>query len=122
MIDFECDKILLTGNCKVTRGYSFPPTGHMALTNFSERKADRSPQLRKLEAQSIDEQVPATLRPEVTMLESKSWLVRPTENVNVTPRCRQIIFVRLESEENNVPPLVCVQPAQIPTKHFHESG
>ena len=41
IIDFECGKLLLTGNRKVPRVYSVPPTGHMAHTVFSETKAGR---------------------------------------------------------------------------------
>ena len=115
VIDFERGKLLLTGNRKVPRVYSVPPTGHKALTIFSGGKADRSRQLRQQEARRRDGQVTASLHPEITMPESKSWLVRATENVTVAPRCRQIVLGRLESERvQKFPTLVCVEPAQIP--------
>ena len=74
VIDFECGKLLLTGNRKVPRVYIVPPMGHKALTIFSDGKAGRSSQVRKCEARCIDERVPASLRPEITMQERKSWL------------------------------------------------
>ena len=115
VIYFERVKLLLTGNRKVPRVYSVPPTGHKALTIFSVGKADRNPQLRQQESRRRDMQVTASLSPEITMPESKSWLVRATENVTVAPRCGQIVLGRLESERvQNFPTLVCVEPAQIP--------
>jgi hypothetical protein len=42
VIDFECGQFLISGNRKVTRGYTFLPTGHIALTIFSEGKAGRN--------------------------------------------------------------------------------
>jgi hypothetical protein len=99
VIGFDCSKMSPTGIGNTPRVYSATPTGHMALTILSEGKASRSPQLRKREAQRTDKQVPASLHPEVTMQESKSWLVRATENVTVAPRCRQIVLGRLESEK-----------------------
>ena len=75
VIDFERGKLLLTGNRKLPPGYSVPPTGHKALTGFSVGKADRSPQLRQQQARRRDEQVPASLLPDITMQRSKSWLL-----------------------------------------------
>ena len=115
VIDFECGKLLLTVNRKLHQVYSVPPTGHKALTIFSDNKACRSHQVRKQEARRMDEQVSASPRPEITMQESKSWLVRYTDYVTVAPRFRQIILGRLESEkEQKFRTLVCVEPAQIP--------
>jgi hypothetical protein len=62
-----------------------------------------------------DEKFPASSRPESEIRESLSWLVRTTENVKIAPRCRQIVQGRLEDgKEQNLPTLVCVEPAEIP--------
>lgn len=76
------------------RVYSVPPTGYVALIILSEGKEGRSPQLGKWETRRIDEQIPASLRPEITKQENRSWLVRATENVTVTPTGRQIVLGR----------------------------
>jgi len=48
-------------------------------------------------------------------MESRTWLVKAEENVTIAPRCRQVVMVKLESEQKQEPPpLVCVEPAQIP--------
>jgi hypothetical protein len=116
VIDSECSKMLLTGKRPLTRVYGLPPTWHMALIIFSEDKEDSSPQLGKRETRLMDEQIPSSSRPKMTKQDNKSWLVRATENVTVAHRCRQIVSGRLESEQQNLPPLVCVKPAHIPAQ------
>jgi hypothetical protein len=44
VIDSEGGKLLLTGKGYVSRVYSVPPTGHVALIILSEGKVDRNPQ------------------------------------------------------------------------------
>ena len=57
----------------------------------------------------------AGLRPEEINQQSSTRFVRAKENIFVGPRFRQIFVRRLESEkEQSLPPLVCVEPAQIP--------
>ena len=94
---------------------SVPHAGHAALTTFSESKAGRSSQLSQKEARRAPEKVPAGPHREVKPQQTNSWLVRARKNIIVAPRCRQIVLGRLESEkERSLPPLVCVEPAQIP--------
>ena len=76
----------------------------------------------------MDKQVPDILRPEITKQE-ESWLVRVTENVTFAKRFRQIVLGNVASNKKmNLPPLVCVKPAQIPNVgyslpvDFHESS
>ena len=65
----------------------------------------------------MDEQLSAGLHSETITNSRKTWLVRAKENVIVAPRCRQIIVGKLESEkEESLPPLVCVEPAQLPVE------
>jgi len=105
----------LTGIVNVPRVLSVPHAGHAALTIFTESKAGRSSQLSQKEARQAPQQVPAGPHPEVTRQQRNSWLVRARENIVVAPRCRQIVLGRLESEKaQSLPPLVCVEPTQIP--------
>jgi len=46
--------------------------------------------------------------------QSQTGLVKANENIVLAPRCRQVAVARLETEEQNLPPLVYVEPAQIP--------
>jgi hypothetical protein len=115
VIDFECRTMSLADINTVPQVYSVPPAGHTALTVFAEGKAGRNPPLCQSKARRTDEQLSAGLCPEITTQQSESWLVRATENITIAPRCRQIVLGRLESEkEQSLPPLVCVEPAQIP--------
>ena len=51
--------------------------------------------------------------PETIALHSKTFLVKATKNITITPRCRQIVFGLLESEKQQIlRTLVCVEPAQ----------
>jgi len=60
-------------------------------------------------------QFSASPRPEDTARKSRSWLVKARENITIAPQCRQIVTAKLETEKNQEPPpLVCVEPAQIP--------
>jgi len=105
----------LTGIGVVTSVHCIPSTEHVAITAFSEGKAGRNPQPKKCEAGRMDEQLPARPRAELTTLPDKSWLVRAEKNVTVPPRCRKIIVGALESgRDQDLPPLVCVEPAHIP--------
>ena len=50
-------------------------------------------------------------------LHSQVWLVKATENIVLASRCRQVAVARLETEkEQNLPPVVYVEPTQIPTE------
>jgi len=65
----------------------------------------------------MDEQLSASPRTEIARPQDKCRLVRPMESVTIQPRCRQIIVGRLDSDrKSDLPPLVCVVPAQIPTE------
>ena len=122
VIDFEGSKMVLPTQLKVPQVYSVPPTRHKALTIFSGGQGGRSPRFREREAKRMDEQFLAKPHPENKTDESMSWLVRATENVKIAPRCRQIVLGRLESgKEQNLPPLICVEPAQIPLHGIHSA-
>jgi len=65
----------------------------------------------------MDEQLSAGLHSETITNSRKTWLVRAKENVVAAPRCRQIIVGRLQPEKGeSLPPLVCVEPAQLPVE------
>ena len=115
VIDFDCAKMSFADVGKVPRAYSVPHAKHSALTVFTGGKLDSSPQLRIQEMQHAGQQPPADLRPEKITEQSRTWLVRAKENITVAPKCRQVVLGRIECEkEQNLPPLICVEPAQIP--------
>jgi len=117
VIYFECRKMSLTDIGRASQVYSVPPMKHIAHTGFTGGKAGRSPLLNQQETRHMDEQLSASLHSETITNSRKTWLVRAKENVVVAPRCRQIIVGRLESEKGeSLPPLVCVEPAQLPVE------
>ena len=61
-----------------------------------------------------DERVLASPQIEQPTSQSRTWLVKALENVVLAPRCRQVAVARLETEEQDLPPLVYVEPAHIP--------
>jgi len=62
-----------------------------------------------------DERVLERPKSEEPTSQSRTWLVKALENVVLAPRCKQVAVARLETEkEQNLPPLVYVEPAQIP--------
>ena len=61
-----------------------------------------------------NERVLANPQTEEPTSQSRTWLVKAHENIVLAPRCKQITMARLEMEEQNLPPLVHVEPAQIP--------
>ena len=114
-INFECSKVTLTSTNQAPQAHIATPTGQLALTVFPGSKDGRNPQTSKREAWRMDEQVPVSPRPEVNNQQCKSWLVKAAENITVAPKCRQIVMGRLElEEEQELPPLVLVEPAQVP--------
>ena len=114
-IDFECGKLSFTGIDRVTHVNSLSSTGHVVLTVFPRGQGGRSPQVKEKEACHIYEQFSASPRTEMARTQDKCWLVIATESVTIQPRCRQIIVGRWDSDrKSNLPPLVCVEPAQIP--------
>jgi hypothetical protein len=44
-------------------------------------------------------------------------MVKATENITVAPKCRQTVMGKLE-EEQSLPPLVLVEPAQVPIERI----
>ena len=57
---------------------------------------------------------PSQPRSEVNNQQCESWLVKAAENITVAPKCQQIVMGWLELEEQKLPPLVLVEPAQVP--------
>jgi len=114
-IDFECGKMSCTGIDRLPHVNSVTSTGHVALTVFPKDEAGRSPQVKEKAAWHIDEQFSAIPLTEIARTQNKFRLVRATESVTIQPSCRQINVGRLDSDrKSNLPPLVCVEPAQIP--------
>jgi len=115
VIDFECGKMSLTGIGAVPRAYSGSPTGHTALTVFTQGKERHSPQPNQKEAWQVDAQLSASSKRETKASQDRSWFVRARQDIILEPRCRQVVTARLESEkEQKLPSLVCIEPVQIP--------
>ena len=55
--------------------------------------------------------------PEIKILESEPLLVKTTETIRIAPRVKQMIVGRVElPKSKQSPPLVCVEPAQLPVR------
>jgi hypothetical protein len=98
-INFQCGKMSLNDIDKLSRVYSVPPAEKASLTVFSEGKVRHSPQPSKLETWHTDEKFSASLSSENTVQPDKFWLVKATENITISPRCRQIVLGKLEGEK-----------------------
>jgi len=115
IVYFECGVLSLTCVDKMLRLCSIPVKKHAALTLFPKGKASRNPHPTKQEARRVEEQHPDSPCSEATPSQEKVLNVKAVEYVTVSPRCQQIIVGRLDSDEKqNPPPLVCVEPANIP--------
>ena len=115
VVDFECATMSLSDIDKVPRTYGVPRAENTALTVFTRGKAESSSQPSQQETWRTEVQPTVGLRPKKDIEQSRTWLVRAKDNITVAPRCRQIVIGRLDSEkEHSIPPLVCVEPAQIP--------
>jgi hypothetical protein len=100
-----------------SRTCSVSPIGHVALTVFSQGKAGHRPLPEKRETEREDMQLAASLHPEEATAQDQACIVRTTENVTVQPTYRQIILGLLDTDgKQNLLPLVCIEPALIPTE------
>jgi hypothetical protein len=78
-------------------------------------KEGHSPQSKQKEVRRKDEQFPARPHPEVIATQSRTCLVKAKEDITIAPRRRQIAIGKLETERGQeLLPLVCVEPVQIP--------
>jgi len=97
------------------RARSGSPTGHAALTAFTQGKKGHSPQPNQKEAWQVDAQLSASSKRETKASQDRSWLVKARQDIILAPRCRQVVTAKLESEkEQKLPYLVCTEPVQIP--------
>jgi len=84
-------------------------------TIFTSGKERHSPQPMLRTEERRDELVSNSPRNEEPTSQIKTWPVKASENIVLAPRCRQVAVARLQTEkERNLPPLVYVEPAQIP--------
>jgi hypothetical protein len=114
VIDFECGKMSLTGIGAMPRARSESPTGHAALTVFTQGKEGHSPQPKQKEARRVDAQLSASSKREAKASQFRSWFVRARQDIILAPRCRQFVTANLESEKKQrLPDLVCIEPVQI---------
>jgi hypothetical protein len=117
IVDLECNKLSLVDNIKVPRANGTMLKKGTALKFFMEGKEGHSPQPTRWEARRMDKQVPADPHHERTSNPVTAWLVKARENITMAPRSQQVVIGKLEVEqEQDPPPLVCVEPTHIPTE------
>jgi len=88
------------------------------LTIFKSGREGHNPQPMLRTEEGRDERISNSPRNEEPKSLSQTWLVKASENIVLAPRCRQVAVARLETEEQNLPPLVYLEPAQIPIEEF----
>ena len=85
------------------------------LTLFTPSKEGHSPQPMRQTEETKDELVLGSPKIEEPTSQCRTRLVKALENVVLAQRCKQVAAARLETEKaQNLPPLVYVEPAQIP--------
>jgi len=89
------------------------------LTEFTPGKEGHSPQLMRQTEKTKAVRVLESPKIGKPTSQSTTWLVKALENVVLAPRCKQVAVARLETEKaQNLPPLVYVEPAQIPIERI----
>jgi hypothetical protein len=113
-INLEKGELMLNENHKAP-ACNATSAKHTALTVFCEQETGSEPQVARsvephLDRQSLDDPCSTWF-----IQSSKSWLVKATESVTISPRSCQVISARIElGKGQNCPPLVYVEPAAIP--------
>jgi hypothetical protein len=62
----------------------------------------------------MDKQVPADSPRDRTSNPVRDWLVKAKDNITMALRSQQVVRGKLELEQEEPPPLVCIEPAHIP--------
>jgi len=120
-INFENGKMSFNDTVKDDRASDDELRQRRALTVFTSGKEAHSPQPMQRTEGRKDERVLANPQSEKPTSHSKTWLVKAHENILLAPRCKQITMARLEMEDQNLPPLVYVEPARIPIEGIFPS-
>jgi hypothetical protein len=82
-----------------------------------EGKEGHSPQPTRQQARCMDKQVLADSPRERTSNRGRAWLVKAKDNITMAPKSQQVVIGKLElQQEQEPPPLVCIDPAHIPIK------
>jgi len=114
-ISFENGEISLNDAARDSREHGDVNRERRVLTIFTSGKEGHSPQSMLRTEERMDERVSNSPRNEEPISQSQTWLVKASENIVLEPRCRPVAVARLETEkEQNLTPLVYVEPAQIP--------
>ena len=129
-LDFENGKFCLKRADQV--GHDHPKRKHCesqgtaapaALTVFSHkdgRKKERSCWIghRKRDVRQFKQN--EKTEPEIELKNSESWLVKTTQEIRIAPRVKQMVIARVDlPRRQEAPPLVCVEPAQLPNEGVH---
>ena len=114
-LNFEDCKMSFNDTVKNNRAQGDTFVERRVLTVFTPLKEGHSPQPMRQTEETKDERVLESPKIEEPTSQSRTWLVKALENELMAPRCKQIAAARLETEKaQNLPPLVYVEPAQIP--------
>jgi hypothetical protein len=92
IVDLDGDKLVLPEMAKTSERSGETSTKHAALTIFLNSKEGRSPQL----SAEVGRQRKVTSPPESSSTLDNSWIVKAAENVELAPRCRQVVPAKLE--------------------------
>ena len=92
------------------------------LTVFASGKEVHCPQPIRRTEERKDERLLTSPQIKEPTSHSRTWLVKSFENVVLAPAFQKLTVSRLETEEQNLPPLVYVEPAQIPIEGIFSSA
>ena len=114
IISFESSKLIRKRKSR-TRKRDDATEERAALKSSRRVKTSASPKtLSRRQGKGMNRPQP-TPRSEALTPQGRSWLVKANDNIVLAPRCRQVVQGRPEMEgEQNLPPLVVVEPVQIP--------
>ena len=114
-IHFEDGKMSFDDTVKDNRAQGDTFGELRVLRVFTPGKEGHSPQPMWQMEKTKDEWVLESRKIEEPTSHSRTWLVKALKNVVLAPWCKQVAVARLETEKaQNLPPLVYVEPAQIP--------
>ena len=114
-LNFEKGEITLNDAARVNQARSDAVRESRVLTIFTLGKEGHSPQPKLKTRDGRNERINRDPRNEERSSQGQTWLAKACENIVLAPRCRHVIVARLETEKDqNLPPVVYVEPAQIP--------
>jgi len=113
-INFENAEMSFNDAARDSRAHGDTNRERRVLTIFTLVKEGHRPQPMLRTEERRDEHVSNSPQNEEPTSQSQTRLVKASENILLAPRCRPVAVARLQTEkEQNLPPFVYVEPAQI---------